>query len=97
VANALHDLTAGASAQAPSGPEAIRDRLSDAQSLDELTRLFPVSRSVDVQRAIAAVFIRSDLQQLRKPEMVRVLSENRLKSPTGGDIIDILIRRLQTP
>ena len=50
-----------------------------------------------MQRAIAAVFIRSDLQQLRKPEMVRVLSENRLKSPTGGDIIDILIRRLQTP
>ncbi len=29
--------------------------------------------------------------------MVRVLSENRLKSPTGDDIIDILIRRLQTP
>jgi hypothetical protein len=50
-----------------------------------------------VQRAIAAVFIRSDLQQLRNPEMVRVLSENRLKSPPGGDIIDILIRRLQTP
>ena len=74
-----------------------RHRLGDPQSLDELTRLFPVSRSVDVQRAIAAVFIRSDLQQLRKPETVRVLSENRLKSPPGGDIIDILIRPLQAP
>jgi hypothetical protein len=74
-----------------------RHRLSDRQSLDTLAHLFPVSRSVDVQRAIAAVFIRSDYRLLPKPEMVRVLSENRLKSPNGDDIIDILIRRLQTP
>ena len=39
-----------------------RHRLSDRQSLDELARLFPAARSVDVQRAIAAVFIRSDYQ-----------------------------------
>ena len=87
----------GSAAQVRALETLARHRLSDPQSLDELTRLFPVSRSVDVQRAIAAVFIRSDLQQLRNPEMVRVLSENRLKSPPGGDIIDILIRRLQTP
>jgi hypothetical protein len=74
-----------------------RHRLSDRQSLDELARLFPVSRSVDVQRAIAAVLIRSDYRQLPRPEMVSMLSQSRLKSPGGADVIDILIRRLQTP
>ena len=70
-------------------------RLSDRQSLDELERFFPTAESVDVQRAIAAVLIRSDYQLLPKPEFVRVLSQFRLKSPGGDDIIDILIRRLQ--
>ena len=74
-----------------------RHRLSDRQSLDELARLFPATESVDVQRAIAAVFIRSNYQMLPKPEMVRVLSQSRLKSTSGDDIIDILIRRLQMP
>ena len=74
-----------------------RHRLSDRRSLDELARLFSVSRSVDVQRAIAAVFIRSDYQLLPRPEMVSLLSQSRLKSPGGADIIDILLRRLQTP
>jgi hypothetical protein len=96
VANGITRMT-GSPAQVRALDTLARHRLSDAQSLDELTRLFPVSQSVDVQRAIAAVFIRADLQQLRKPEMVRVLSQNRLKSPVGDDIIDILIRRLQTP
>jgi hypothetical protein len=74
-----------------------RHRLSDRQSLDELARLFPVAGSVDVQRAIAAVFIRADYQAISKPEVARVLSQHRLKSPDGDDIIDILIRRLRTP
>jgi len=74
-----------------------RHRLSDRQSLDELARFFPAAESVDVQRALAAVFIRSDYQMLPKPEFVRVLSQSRLKSPNGDDIIDILIRRLRAP
>jgi hypothetical protein len=74
-----------------------RHRLSDRQSLDELARLFPVAGSVDVQRAIAAVFIRADYQAISKPEVARVLSQHRLKSPDGDDIIDILIRRLRAP
>ena len=74
-----------------------RHRLSDRQSLNELARLFPTAGSVDVQRAIAAVFIRADYQLLPKPEFVRVLSQSRLKSPNGDDIIDILIRRLRAP
>ena len=41
-------------------------RLSDRQSLDELTRLFPVAKSVNVQRAIAGILIRADYQALRQ-------------------------------
>jgi hypothetical protein len=69
--------------------------LSDSESLDQLTRLFPLARSVTVQRAIAGVIIRSDYTALAKPELVRVLRQFRLKSPDGTDLIDVLIRRLQ--
>ena len=74
-----------------------RHRLSDRESLNELTRLFPTAASVDVQRAIAAVFIRADERAIAKPDVARVLSQYRLKSVDGSDIIDILIRRLRAP
>jgi hypothetical protein len=74
-----------------------RHRLSDRQSLSELARFFPAAGSVDVQRAIAAVFIRADYQAIAKPEVASVLSQYRLKSPDGNDIIDILLRRLRAP
>ena len=69
-------------------------RLSDRQSLDELTRLFPVAKSVDVQRAIAGILIRADYQTLPKSELAQALRQHRLKSPDGEDLIDVLIRRL---
>jgi hypothetical protein len=72
-----------------------RHRLSDRESLDVLVRLFPAAESVEVQRAIAAVIIRSDYQMLSGPEFIRVLSGSRLKSTRGDDVIDILIRRLK--
>jgi hypothetical protein len=74
-----------------------RHRLSDRQSLNELARLYPAAGSVDVQRAIAAVFIRADDRAIAKPEVARMLAQYRLKSPDGRDIIDILIRRLRSP
>ena len=43
-----------------------------------------MTERLEVQRAIAAVFLRSDYGLLAKPEVVRVLSQNRLKS-TGGE------------
>jgi hypothetical protein len=70
-------------------------RLSDHQSLDALTRLFPVAKSIEVQRAIAGILIRADYQALAKPELVRALRQHRLKSVGGQDLIDVLIRRLQ--
>ena len=72
-----------------------RQRLSDRQSLDALTRLYPQTKSVDVQRAIAGVLIRADHREIARPEVVKVLREHRIKSPEGQDLIDVLIRRLQ--
>jgi hypothetical protein len=72
-------------------------RLSDRESLDALTRLFPVARTVDVQRAIAGILIRSDYAAIAKPELLRALRQHRLKSPDGQDVIDALMRRLQQP
>jgi hypothetical protein len=69
--------------------------LSDPESLEELTRLFPLAESVGVQTAIAGVLIRADYKAIDKPELVRTLRQNRLKSLDGADLIDVLIRRLQ--
>jgi len=96
VASGITRMT-GSGAQVRALDTLARHRLSDRQSLDDLALLFPVTESIDVQRAIAAVLIRSDYQMLSKPEIVRVMSQTRLKSPGGDDIIDILIRRLQSP
>ncbi|MGE5170136.1 MAG: hypothetical protein ACM3JC_07150 [Rudaea sp.] len=69
--------------------------VSDRESLEALTGLFPVAKTVDVQRAIAGILIRADYRTLAKPELVRALRQHRLKSPDGQDLIDVLIRRMQ--
>ena len=66
------------------------------ETLEEIARLFPVAKSISVQRAIAGVLIRSDYHSMATPELVRTLREHRLKSPDGRDLIDVLINRLQT-
>src|SRR5947208_1032621 len=73
-----------------------RYQLSDRESLDALTQLFPLARSIGVQRAIAGVLIRADYRSIANPELVRALRQHRLKSPSGEDLIDVLIRRLQS-
>ena len=70
-----------------------RLRISDREILDELTRSFTEAKSVNVQRAIAEVFIRSGY---RRPELAGVLRQHRIKSGGGQDLIDELIRKLQT-
>lgn len=72
-----------------------RQRLADPQSLRDITGLFPLARSIDVQRAIAGVLIRSDHGVLGRSELARSLKQQRLKSPDGNDVIDALIRVLQ--
>jgi hypothetical protein len=71
-------------------------RLDDRQSLEALTQVFPLTRSLDVQRAIAGILIRADYHAFAKPELVRTLRQHRLKSSTGQDLFDVLIRRLQS-
>ena len=70
-------------------------QVSDRESLELLTHLFPVARTVGVQRAIAGILIRADYKSIAKPELVRALKEKRLKSPDGQDLIDVLIRQMQ--
>lgn len=72
-----------------------KQRLADAQSLQEIVRLFPLARSLEVQRAIAGILIRSDTQVLARTDLARSLRQHRLKSPDGTDVIDLLIRLLQ--
>jgi hypothetical protein len=74
-----------------------RQHISDRASLDELARLFPVAGTVGVQRAIAGVFIRANYADLDRVALVHTLTDSRLKSPDGDDLIDVLIRRLQLP
>jgi len=70
-------------------------RVSDRESLESLAQLFTIARTINVQRAIAGVLIRSDYESIAKPELVRALRDKRKKSPDGHDLIDVLIRRMQ--
>jgi len=70
------------------------NRLSDRESVAEVMRLFPSAKSIDVQKAIAGLIIRSDYHAIATPDTVRMLQRTRLKSSGGEDIIDIVIRRL---
>jgi hypothetical protein len=72
-----------------------QQRVSDPESLREIARLFPLAKSVDVQRAIAGILIRADHRVLGQADLARSLKATRLKSPDGEDVIDALIRVLQ--
>jgi len=73
-----------------------KQRLADPQSLQEIARLFPLARSLDVQRAIAGILIRSDTTLLPRADLARSLRQHRLKSPDGNDVIEVLIRLLES-
>jgi hypothetical protein len=72
-----------------------QQRVSDADSLREIARMFQLAKSVQVQRAIAGILIRSDHRLLDQAALARSLKQHRLKSPDGDDVIDALIRVLQ--
>lgn len=73
-----------------------KQRLADAQSLREIAQLFPKARSLAAQRAIANILVRADYRQLAGTDLLRSLRQHRLRSPDGSDVIDLLIRLLQT-
>ncbi len=97
----LRDVVAGI-ARMPAAPAQVRaleslarQRLSDVPTLQVVAGLFPQTRSIDVQRAIAGVLIRADMQGLPRTALTRSLRQHRLNSPGGNDVIDLLIRMLE--
>lgn len=86
----------GSDAQVRALDTLARQRVTDTETLQELARLFPAARSLNVQRAIAGVLIRADYTALERPQLVRALRDHRVKSSEGPDVIDALIRRLQS-
>jgi hypothetical protein len=70
--------------------------IEDREILEELENAFATAKSVNVQRAIAEVFIRSDAHAIPKPELAAILRQHRLPSGHGEDLIDVLLRRLQS-
>jgi hypothetical protein len=86
----------GAGAQVRALETLARQRVSDPQSLQEIAGLFEQARSLEVQRAIAGILIRSDTTMLARTDLARSLRQHRLKSPDGNDVIDMLIRVLQS-
>jgi len=85
----------GSDAQARALETLARYRVSDRETLEDLVSLFGRARSVSVQRAIAGILIRSDYRSIATPELARALRRQRLKSPEGEDLIDVLIRRIE--
>lgn len=72
-----------------------QQHLSDRESLEELTRLFVVTRSADIQTAIAGILIHSDYQAIATPELAETLGQSRLTSNVHSGSVDILLRHLQ--
>jgi hypothetical protein len=66
----------------------------DGAALEPLVALFTHTRSIDVQRAIAGVLIRSDRPTLAAPGLLHTLRTSRLRSREREDMGDLLIRRL---
>lgn len=95
VASGIARMTA-ASAQVRALETLARQQLADPQSLQEIAGLFSQARSLEVQRAIAGILIRSDTKMLARADLARSLRQHRLKSPDGNDVIDMLIRMLQS-
>jgi hypothetical protein len=100
--NELRDVTSGiarmsdASAQVRALDTLADHRVSDHEALEDLARLFPLAKTIDVQRAIAGVLIRADYQAVDVPQLARTLREHRFKSHDGRDLIDVLIERLDS-
>jgi hypothetical protein len=74
-----------------------RHYLSDREILDMLTRLYSTTPSPSVQAAIAGILIRADKRALARPQLVRTLLKDRRPAPAGDNMIDALLRKLQSP
>ena len=71
-------------------------RIADRDTLDAVARLYPAVNSAAVQNAIAGVLIRADYSMLDQLELAQTLRQYRLKSRGSDDLVDALLRRLET-
>lgn len=98
----LRDLTSNIARMTASGAQLralhtlAKVPMTDAQTVQEVARLFPLARSLEVQRAIAGILVRSDYRSLERAELARTLRQHRLRSTDGRDVIDLLIQLLQS-
>ena len=74
-----------------------RHYVSDPEILQRLTRLFSQTPSWPVQAAIAGILLRADLRSIASPQLAATLRKDRRSSPAGDDMVDALLRRLQSP
>jgi hypothetical protein len=92
-----HDVARmkGSAAQVRALGTLARQRIADREIIDELARLFARTGSLEVQRAVAEIFIRSDAGVLQGAQLAALLRQHRLRAPGGGsDLIDVVIERL---
>ena len=72
-----------------------RHYVSDRESIEAIASGFSRTTSLAVQRAIAGILLRADLAGTDRAQLLRTITEHRVRSPNGRDIIDVLARRLQ--
>ncbi len=93
----LRDVAAGVARMKASAAQVraietlARQHVSDAQVLDRLAILYSGARSVEVQRAVAEVFLRSDLGAIDARALAARLKRDRLRE---DPLIDMVIARL---
>jgi hypothetical protein len=73
-----------------------RHAIVDREIVEGLTRSFTGATSLAVQRAIAEIFLRSDPRAFARVDLADVLVRTRIRSDSGDDLIDAVVRRLQT-
>ena len=73
-----------------------RHAIVDREIVEGLMRSFAGTSSLAVQRAIAEIFLRSDPRAFARGDVADVLARTRIRSTSGDDLIDAVVRRLQT-
>jgi hypothetical protein len=98
-ASELREVAAGIVAMKPSAAQVraletlARHHVADAEVLERLAALYSRARSADVQRAIAEIFLRSDLGAVDAHALAVRLQRDRV----GRDgLVDTLIQRLSS-
>jgi len=73
-----------------------RLNIEDGEVLRELEGAFASAKTPGVQSAIAEVFIRSGAPGISRPELASLLRRHRLPAVRGEDLVDVLLKRLQS-